>query len=185
MSIIALAGPKHCGKSTVVGVLAEMTGYPFADLDSEIERRNRKSVRELYLEGPQVFRLAEARALEAILEEAFAASAKLVLAAGGGIIDNAPAMKLLKNSDAVKLVYLDVSVEIAWSRIEKAAAQSGLPPFLQSADPRKTHRELHERRAAVYKKYADLIVDCNAKTAGEIAQAILAWIESSEQLIVL
>jgi shikimate kinase len=50
-------------------------------------------------------------------------------------------------------------VESAWARIKAAADESGeLPPFLNTDDPQKTHRQLHERRAKLYRELAGFTV---------------------------
>jgi shikimate kinase len=71
------------------------------------------------------------------------------------------------------MVYLAVSAETAWERIRGEAEKTGeLPPFLNTADPRETHRRLHERRAAAYGALADITVQGEGRSPGDIAQKI-------------
>ncbi|MDR1419914.1 MAG: shikimate kinase [Treponema sp.] len=175
MGSILLVGPKHSGKSSAGRALAAAGGYAggFADLDEIIEERSGKSPRTLYREGSGVFRKAEAEALRALLERGTASGKTLVAAAGGGLIDNGEAMALLEKQGNVTVVYIEVSAETAWKRIRLSAETGGLPPFLDTGDPEKTHRLLHTGRAAAYRKFAGLVINAENKSPEDIASAIL------------
>jgi shikimate kinase len=173
MEIIALAGPKHSGKSCAGKALAALTGAGFFDLDDEIKSCTGKCARELYKQGKDVFQAAERAALEDVLRKT-GNGARIVVALGGGFIDNEAAWALLDERGG-RIVFLAVSAETAWKRIEAAAAESGeLPAFLQTDHPRQSHREIHERRAAACQNAASLVVDAENKTAEEIAAEIAA-----------
>jgi shikimate kinase len=170
---IVLVGPKHAGKTTAGIELARRLGLPFTDLDALITERTGKSPRELYTEGPELFRRREAEALEAMLSPAenggtarygFTGTA----AAGGGIIDNPAAMRLFKAHRA-RLIYLEVSAESAWERISGGGE---LPPFLRGGNPREQHRLLHERRARAYRKAAAAVIRAEGTPPLSIAEAI-------------
>jgi len=167
METVILTGPKHSGKTSAGKVLASLFSCDFIDLDDLILQRTGKSPRRLFSEGPEVFQKAEAEAMAAL---AGSGGNGRVIAAGGGIIDNAEAAAALKKPGAVT-VYLDISARRAWDRI--AGAPDGeLPPFLQTENPRETHRVLHERRAAAYLRFADVVIDAEGKTPEEIAKEI-------------
>ncbi|MDR3335579.1 MAG: shikimate kinase [Treponema sp.] len=169
---IVLIGPKHSGKTSAGKALAALLKGKFKDLDAVIGERTGKSPRELYREGPLVFRKAEAEALEALFGDV---PSRRIIATGGGLADNCEALSLLqKLKPPPFLVYLEVPAETAWRRIELAAAKSGeFPPFLKTANPKETHRELHERRAIVYRELAGLSVRGEGKTPEELAEEIL------------
>jgi shikimate kinase len=169
---IALAGPKHSGKTCAGKVLAELTGARFFDLDDEIQVCTGKSARDLYREGRDVFQAGERDALAEVLRKT--GDGGTVVALGGGFIDNKEAKALLAARGG-RIVFLAVSAQTAWNRIAAAQAESGeLPAFLQTANPRETHREIHERRAAACQAVAALVVDAEHKTAAEIAAEIAA-----------
>jgi shikimate kinase len=177
---IVLIGPKHSGKTSAGKALAALLKGKFKDLDAFIEERTGKSPRELYREGPPVFRKAEAEALEALLETESGDSLPpgknfRIIAPGGGLADNPEALSRLQRLKPPPfLVYLEVSAETAWRRIELAAAESGeFPPFLKTANPKETHRELHERRARVYRELAGFSVRGEGKTPEELGEEIL------------
>ncbi|MDR3324657.1 MAG: shikimate kinase [Spirochaetaceae bacterium] len=169
--IIVLTGPKHCGKSAVSRALSDILPADCRDVDEEIEKRTGKSPRALYTEGPDAFRTAEAAALAALLREE--GSFPIVIAAGGGLVDNPAALSALKDRPDVRIVYLETSPAAAWERIERAARDGGgLPPFLHSPDPEATHRALHTRRAAAYKALARHTIQCEQKSPHDIALEI-------------
>jgi shikimate kinase len=184
--IVLLTGPKHSGKTVAGKALAAAWGAAFTDVDELVEKQTGKTPRTLFKEGPEIFRKAEAEALAEIL----AGGGMTVAAAGGGLIDNAEALSLLENRPRTSVrrtldralvrslcvVYLEVSAETAWGRIRKTAAGGELPPFLNTANPEETHRDLHRRRAQGYKAMADIVINAEDKSPAEIAEKILTKI---------
>jgi shikimate kinase len=175
MRIILLTGPKHSGKTSTGKAMAEFCSGTFIDLDEMIEQRTGKSPRALYKAGSEIFKNAEAESLRELLNSGKSSAKQhdVIVAAGGGLIDNGEALSLLADN-AVFLVYLEVSAETAWKRIEKTSEKTGeLPPFLDTENPEKTHRALHERRAASYKNLAHIIINAENKDPGTIAREII------------
>jgi shikimate kinase len=177
--VIVIVGPKHSGKTSAGKALARLYSAgrdgaaKFIDLDELVERRTGKSPRALYREGPELFRGAEAEALGALLAGGEGGPpAGAVIAAGGGLADNRRALEILNGSPAAVTVYIDVPAETAWERIRAAAGKTGeLPPFLDTEDPRETHRLLHERRGRLYRELANITVeagDSPEETAAKI-----------------
>jgi len=167
MKSIILTGPKHSGKTSAGKVLASLCYCGFIDLDELIQQRTGKSPRQLFTEGQEIFQKAEAEAAASLFSSR--SDEWRVIAAGGGIIDNAEAAAALKKTNAV-IVYLNISAETAWDRI---SAGGELPPFLRTDNPRETHRVLHERRAQAYLQFADIVIEADAKTPQIIAEEIL------------
>ena len=168
MQSIILLGPKHSGKTSVGNALAALLSADFVDLDDYIAQKSGKSPRALYIEGPEIFRKVETEALAAIFESE--AVSPLVIASGGGLIDNPSALSLLQKNTAVISVFLDVCVKTAWERINR---NGELPPFLKTENPQETHRSLHERRAAEYRQFATFSIKADNKTPEEIAEEIM------------
>jgi shikimate kinase len=187
--IIALLGPKHCGKTEAGKALATLMRGAFFDLDDEMKNTTGKSARALYKEGAGVFQAAEREALERVFDRIDGGAGgnngrkgdnrqkgdDVIIALGGGFIDNEAALALLKAYPHRVLVFLSVSAETAWDRIKAAVAKSGeLPAFLQTEDPEAAHREIHRRRSAAYRGIASFVVDAERKTAVKIALEIVA-----------
>ena len=177
VQIILVTGPKHSGKSLCAKALAENLDMGFVDLDDLVSEQNGKPPRELFIMGPEIFRKAEARALASLMQN----TGSLIIAAGGGLIDNSEAVALLSltevPSKAITTVYLDVSAETAWQRIANDAESVGLPPFLNTVNPRETHLALHNRRAEAYKTIADIIIFAEEKSPSDLALEIAGRLE--------
>jgi O-acetyl-ADP-ribose deacetylase (regulator of RNase III)/shikimate kinase len=181
--IILLTGPKHSGKTSIGRVLAPLLSGEFTDLDELIENQTGTSPRELYKKGVPVFRDAEFTALESLLAHTGqpGETSIRVIAAGGGIIDNPLVMARLGQADQMVLVCLELRAETAWERIRLTAEKTGeLPPFLTTENPRDTHRLLHERRTAAYRKAADMIILAEQKTPEMIAGEIKSRLYNSQ-----
>jgi shikimate kinase len=181
--IILITGPKHSGKTTAGVVLARLLGAEFVDLDEVVEKQTGKSPRSLFKEGPELFRQAEARALASLMSPTAPGTAgrgqgvARVVAAGGGLVDNAEALELLRGhaffGKEGAIVYLEVSADTAWERIRKAAKETGeWPAFLNPENPRETNAALHARRGAAYREIASLTVNGEGKTAEAIGREI-------------
>lgn len=168
MERIFLTGPKHSGKTTAGKILALISCSEFIDTDELITKKTGKSPRQLFDESPDRLKSAEAQAVSELSAHS-AKCRRLIIATGGGIIDNPEAVKLLKEMGTI--VYLNVSVGTAWQRIVKSGE---LPAFLQTENPQETHRILHERRAAAYLQLADFTVEAEGKTPAEIAEICVA-----------
>jgi shikimate kinase len=199
---IILLGPKHSGKTSAGRELAKLLGGDFIDLDERIEAQTGKSPRSLFKESPETFRAAELRALESLIPFRAAADyagnadrgsaagrdagAPAVIAAGGGIIDNAGARRLLLAGEGIFPVNVEVSAQTAWERIAAAAVRSGeMPPFLDTENPKETHRRLHERRAEAYRKIARLTVSGEAGTPEETGRELLKALKNYYPKIVI
>ncbi|MDR3343456.1 MAG: shikimate kinase [Treponema sp.] len=176
--IFFLTGPKHAGKTSVGRVLAAVYQGDFIDLDELVETQTGQSPRSLYKADPGCFSRAEIGALQTVINTGNTpkASPLLIVATGGGIIDNDDALSLLKSPGAV-VMYLEVSAETAWERICRSSAATGeLPPFLNTAHPQETHKNLHERRGAAYKRIAHITIQAEHKTPESICREIGTWI---------
>ena len=178
--IILVTGPKHSGKSLCAKALGENLGMRFIDLDDLVTEQNGKPPRELFVMGPEVFQKAEAQALASLIQN----EGSLIVAAGGGLIDNSEAVALLSLPEApsktIITVYLDVSAKTAWQRIANDAESGGLSPFLNTDDPRETHLALHNRRAEAYKTIADIIILAEDKSPSDLALEIAGRLEELE-----
>jgi shikimate kinase len=169
VQIVLLTGPKHSGKTLTGRVLADLWEGRFIDLDELMEKRTGKTPRALFKEDPEIFKAAEAEALVEILRS----RERLTAAAGGGLIDNGGAVAMLEKSRNLLVVCLEVGAGTAWNRILETAAGGELPPFLQTANPRETHRQLHEHRTQAYRSIAHIVINAENKSPGVIAGEIM------------
>ena len=177
---IFLMGIKHCGKTTIGRKLAEQRGCSFVDLDDRIlelwqaqHGSARRSVREVYRAlGRDGFQSIEAEAAASVVQDRAPRGSCLIVALGGGTIENGSAMSHLEGSGV--FVYLLQDEATLFGRI----LAGGLPPFLDTEDPRATFSELFCRRDALYRERADRLVDIRNMA---IADALTAVVQSIER----
>ena len=146
---VILVGLPGSGKSTVGRRVARRLGRPFLDFDSEIERREGKSIAQIFSEsGEPGF-----RALELGLTRDLARSSGMILAPGGGWTTIPGATALLR--PPARMIYLRVRAEVAIGRILRGRR---IRPLLLTVDPLDTLRKLLAEREAGYLE-ADHVVD--------------------------
>jgi shikimate kinase len=117
---IYLIGYMGCGKSTLGKKLSKHLGLQFIDMDHYIEKRNCKTVPQLFEEfGEEGFRQRERKALEELAE-----FTDVVIATGGGapcFFDNIDLM-----NRTGKTIYLNIHPKILASRLLKSKTERPL-----------------------------------------------------------
>ena len=171
---LILLGIKHSGKTTHGKLLARHFVLPFIDIDFVIEKMTGKAPRRLYAEeGAAAFLLAEENACRTTARLLEGKSA--VIATGGGICDNAPALTFLRPLG--KFVYLCVPEKIAADRILAKASKNysgrweNLPAYIAAKNPvtaedcRAAFHDVYTMRTAVYLA----ISDCTANLSDDFS----------------
>lgn len=109
-----------CGKTTLGHRLAKHAGLQFIDMDHYLEKRNCKTVPQLFEEfGEEGFRVRERKALEELSE-----FSDVVIATGGGapcFFDN---IELMNRTG--KTIYLNIDPKILASRLLKSKIERPL-----------------------------------------------------------
>jgi len=159
---IFLTGFMGAGKTTVGRELAARLGWPFLDLDEEVERRAAASVRELFArEGEAAFRRRERE----VLLESFERD-PLVVAVGGGTLAEPAVLEAARARGAV--VFLHPAFETLARRIGPLG-KTERPLFRDEASALALYRE----RLAGYRR-ADRTLEIGAQeTPAEIVARIL------------
>lgn len=143
---IFLVGLLGSGKTTLGKQLAEELDLTFTDLDWEIEKRESKSVREIFAQqGEDHFRKIEAE----LLREWAGSQKDFVMGTGGGAPCFYNGMDII--NEAGLSIFLDVSVQVLSSRLAAATDR----PLLDSAGDTERIKKLESMREArlpVYKK---------------------------------
>jgi len=178
--IVLIIGAKHSGKNLSARALNEIIGGQIVDLDELVKKQTGKTPRELFIEGHVFFKKAEARALASVIQDhTFQTEGEtLIIAAGGGIIDNDEAMALISEAKVPSAdrqlitVYLEISAETEWQRILETSGDGELPPLINTNNPKETHLALHNRRAKAYKAVASISILAENKSPEEIAKEI-------------
>jgi shikimate kinase len=112
---VFLVGFMGAGKTRVGGALSEYVGWAFEDLDDRIQKREGRTVAEIFASsGEAAFRKSELAALRELLAE-LQSGPPLIVALGGGAFVGQEAAALLEQSDVVT-VFLDAPAEELWQR---------------------------------------------------------------------
>ncbi|MCO5168319.1 MAG: shikimate kinase [Planctomycetes bacterium] len=165
--MLALAGPRGAGKTTVGRLVAAALGRRFVDLDDEVERLAGASVREVFArEGEQAFRALEVRALSGALE----ATPEAVVALGGGTLTSPAARDLLRAR--ARVVYLAAPAEVLAARVAADPRTADGRPPLRPGGPLEEARALLREREATDRAAADAVVDAT-RAPDDVAAAVV------------
>ncbi|MEM5948794.1 shikimate kinase [Spirochaetia bacterium 38H-sp] len=176
MKNIVLTGLKHAGKSTLGYMIAKTFDTLFYDLDTELERLAYKKTHKI-LTARQIWKeLGEAFFREMELEAAASLAEKnsVVIATGGGIIDNRKALSILKENGII--VYLEEEPAVLFDRIRKG----GIPPFLSADNPWESFVALYNKRHSAYKEYADIVLTLSGASPEEAEEMLLQKLKETE-----
>ena len=157
------------GKSSVGHALGKLLDWQFEDLDERIERREQRTVPEIFREsGESEFRRAESAALKELLEQSQAGTRKVV-ALGGGAFAQKHNVRLIAEAK-IPTLFLDAPAEELWERCRQQAGQQGIErPLLGTLD---NFRDLYAARRPHYLR-ASFRLETSGKTADEIAAEVV------------
>ncbi len=164
MKNIVLIGMPGTGKSTVGVLLAKSLLMDFCDTDLIIQKKFSSPLCDIIAEaGTEGFIRAE----ENILSDL--SFSNTVIATGGSAVYGEKAMKSLKSNGIA--VYLDTPLEELEKRLlnihtRGVAMKEGT-----------TLSDLFEEREPLYRKYADITVDCSGLSAEECVERIVDFLE--------
>lgn len=168
MNKIVLIGFRATGKTSIGASLAQKLNWKFLDLDEEIQRRTKKSIREIVEEeGWETFRSLERKLLEEIknLEN-------IVIALGGGSVLHQKEMSDLKQKSLV--IWLWASKEIILERIKVDSKTLSQRPSLTNLQTLEEEVEnLLKEREKLYNNFSHVKIDTSKKSIFEIVEEIL------------
>ncbi len=156
---IYLVGFMCSGKSTIGELLAEKFGLKFVDIDREIEREERKKIREIFSqEGEAYFRKLEREKIQELSKKK-----GLVVSTGGGLGADLENMNLMKKTGVV--IWFKVSLE----EVKKRCGKDTERPMLQISEGEL--KELFKNREEIY-RLADITVEVDGKKPEEILREL-------------
>ncbi len=166
-SNIVLIGMPGSGKSTVGIILAKLTSRSFIDTDVLIQTREVRSLQDIVDHDGYLF-LRE-------IEEKTLLGLDLrnhVIATGGSAVYSPAAMRHLK-SDGV-ITFLDVNLETLKVRVSDYATRGLAKRPDQNVD------DLFAERSALYRKYADMTIDCAGVGHEEVCARIIQALKAGQ-----
>jgi shikimate dehydrogenase len=163
---LVLIGPRAAGKTTLGRALATRLGRGFVDADEELERRSGRRIADWLPSDAPSFRAAEAALLIELL-----ATPGVVVALGGGAVEDLESRRRLTAHGAVLWLHLDAAEQ------ERRRADEHARPAL-SALPRAAEiAQLHARRLPWYRACADRCVETAGAVDSVLADALSAAAE--------
>ncbi len=139
---VFLVGFMGAGKSSVGRALAQRLNWPFEDLDERVQRREGRSIEQIFGEsGEAEFRRAEHAALRELLNE-LGPAPRVVALGGGAFVQNQNATLLARAGAPV--VFLDAPVEELFRRCQHEAIERPLRRELEQ------FRQLYQARRPHY-----------------------------------
>jgi shikimate kinase len=162
--VIVLIGFMGAGKTTVGQLLSGQLGLPFLDADAVIEERAGCPVQQIFAErGEPAFRELEHETTAGLL-----AGPRIVLALGGGAVEDARTRRLLVAAD---VVYLHVRYAGALARVGGDAGR----PMLSRPDLEAVYR----RRLAAYEAVATHTVPTDGRAPADVCGEIVSRLGSA------
>lgn len=168
---VFLIGYRGSGKTTVAAHLSKRLGWPWLDADEELERRSGCTIKEIFAAGGE----SAFRELETAIVAELARLNEHVLSLGGGAVlrhDNRQAIR-----SAGKTVWLRAQPETLLARITGDPTTAERRPDLTVGGGLGEIHQLLARRAPIYQQAADYIVDCDDRTAEQVASDIAIWLK--------
>jgi len=159
-SNIVLIGMPGVGKSTVGVLLAKTLSRGFIDTDVLIQSREGRRLQELLNEfGRQAFVEIESRHVRSLDCRGH------VISTGGSVVYGDEAMQHLKSLGVV--VHLDLTCELLQERLRRTDERGVVKDRNQSIC------QLYAERQPLYRRYADVRVDCEGLKHEEVVSRII------------
>jgi shikimate kinase len=135
-----IIGFKNSGKTTFGRILAGRLGLEFLDLDEFIEKREGKSIPEIYTRlGDEGFRRLEWKTLKEVSVQ----HNHIVISTGGGAPCHCDNMSLMEKYGDV--VYLNVSNDLLVERLQQAAKERPIVLGKSESELREYIAQMRER----------------------------------------
>lgn len=163
-SWLGIIGDRASGKTTLAPRLAEEMGMPWFDLDEVIAARVGRDHHSFFrIYGERRFREQEELALHDLPRS------PIILACGGGICSNQPAMKVLIQK--ARFLYLNIPQKILLERRKAGVDQRPLLKNFQSVE--EEIESLYQSRKETYLRYAQWVVEWEGEDREGMVRKIL------------
>ncbi len=153
---IVLGGLRGTGKTVIGRELAALLHFKFVDSDEIIEKRTRKKIAAIVKEHGWAY----FRNLESSVTKELGASARLVIATGGGILADIKNARHLKRNGTI--VLLKCKPETSARRIK---GDTNRPALTSQKNLTAEIKQLWRERKENYFRVADLVIDTSDESA--------------------
>ena len=159
--IFYLIGMMGSGKSSVGKLLANKLQFSIIDIDKEIEKDEKLSIKEIFeKKGENYFREIESKYLLRKRNSA-------VVSCGGGIILNKKNREFLKTSGYT--IYLKSSIPT----LEKRLLNKNSRPLLNNDNLKKTLINIYNKRKTLYTSTANTTIITDKRSVKEVCELII------------
>ena len=159
---LVLIGMPTAGKTTLAGLVCEMTGRGVIETDDVVAAMLGTSIRECFeTKGETYFRDRETEAVRSIRRKR-----GMIISCGGGVIKRPENMEILAENG--RIVWIDRNVDKLFPSDSRPLSSS-----------REAVLKLYEERHALYEKYSDIRIP-NDRTPEDAAEAIVRYMNSGE-----
>jgi shikimate kinase len=163
---LILIGMMGAGKTSVGARCAQLLERPFVDVDELVEATTGRSVAEIFgTDGEAAFRALESAALR----DACASPAPMVIAVGGGAMEDADNRRLLTNST---VVWLRAEPEELARRVTADGTMTR-PKLAGRGEPVEVLGRLLALRSGVYESLADATVSTDGRDIDTVADLVV------------
>lgn len=160
---VAIVGYMGSGKSSVGRLLARRLGWEFVDLDREIERKERRTIPEIFENsGEERFRELEHQVLVDTLD----GTTDRVIACGGGTVTHPGSRERLRE---VATVFLEEDADVLYERTR------GSRRPLRAGGPEEFEQRYSERFQH-YREVADLTITMRRRPKDQVVEEIIRWL---------
>lgn len=156
---VFFVGFMGAGKTSVARKLARICGIAAVDMDTYLERRENRRVKDIFAEGGE----AAFRAIETDVLRELAGKDPLLVSCGGGVVVTPENREILRSSGFV--VYLQVTADEAKGRISDLSTR----PLFTDLD---AARRRNAERLPLYEEVADLTVNTAGRGVAAIAYEV-------------
>ena len=159
--IFYLIGMMGSGKTSVGKLLAKKLQFSIIDIDKEIEKNEKLSIKEIFEEkGENYFRAIESKYLLRKRNSA-------VVSCGGGIILNKKNREFLKTSGYT--IYLKSSI----LTLEKRLLNENGRPLLSNDNLKETLINIYSKRKTLYTSSANTTITTDRRSVREVCELII------------
>ncbi len=151
------------GKTTISKKLAAVTKLKWIDTDQEIEKEEKKQIKDIFAEeGEEAFRDMETAYLRKLQDR----EEDMIVSCGGGIILREENIELMQKAGEV--IYLKASPYTIYKRVKNSDKR----PILNGHMNVEYISELMEKRLPFYEKAKTFTVEVNHKRVQDITEEI-------------
>ena len=169
---IILIGFRGTGKTTIGKMLAQRLGKEFVDADEYLERKEGKTIKEVFAEGGEkLFREIETQIIAELC-----LSDNRVVATGGGAILREENVRALKKSGII--ILLEADTDTIYKRIHRNTTTEQRRPSLTNRNAYEEIEYLLEYRKPLYDRTADFVINTTSMSATDAANKIVTFLHN-------